>query len=142
VFFSARFRSRSLGITMSASTCFLSSTIPSSALRFFISPSYSKGLVTTRHRERAPLAGDLRDDRRAAGPRSAAHAAVTNTTSAPARAALILSAVLQRGLSPDLRIGPGAHAAGDPGAQEHLDQGLRLFPGLAVGVRGNELNHP
>jgi len=51
-----------------------------------------EGLGDHRHRERPPLAGDLCDDRRAAGPRSAAHAAVTNTMSAPAKAALILSA--------------------------------------------------
>ena len=111
VFFWTTSRRRSFGIVMSVSTLDFSSSAAFSADELALGALERERLGDHADGQRALLLRDLRDDRRPAGARPAAEAAVMNTMSEPSRASAILSRSSSAARSPMLgrrrRRGPG-----------------------------------
>ena len=140
VFFSARFRSRSFGITISASTFFLSSAMPFFGLVHPRHPFEAEGLCDHAHGKGARLPGEACDHRRRARARAAAHARRDEDHVGSGDGRLDLLRILERRVPADLGIRSRPPAAGKLGTDLELDRRPREFQGLHVGVRDDELN--
>ncbi len=140
VFESAIVSSRSFGMTISVSTCSRSRSIPCSACIARRRPFEGERLRDDRHGERAEIARDLGDDRRAAGAGAAALARGDEHHVGALQDLADLLGVVERGGAADLRVAPGPEAAGQLAADVELEVGLAEQQRLRVRVDGDELD--
>ena len=132
--------SRSLGMTIRVSHSLRSPWMPSSAWPARRRPSKVNGRVTTPMVSAPELARDRGHHRRAAGAGAAALAGGDEDHVGTLEDLLDLLAVVLGGLAADLRVGPGAEAAGQLAADVELDVGVGHQQGLGVGVHRDELD--
>ena len=131
---------RSFGMTITESTCFCSSSMPSSARRVRWAPSNVNGRVTT-PTVSAPCSRAIWAMTGArAGAGAAALAGGDEDHVRAADGLLQLLAALLGGVATHPRVGAGAEALGDRAADVDLDVGVAHRQRLRVGVDGDELH--
>ena len=91
-------------------------------------------------RERADVAGELGDHRSGAGAGAAAGAGGEEDHVGALEQLLDLVLLVEGGAVADARVGAGAEAAGQLGADVQRDVGVRVLQGLKVGVDRDELD--
>ena len=131
---------RALGMTISVSTSFASSSTPMSACSPRRAPSKANGLVTM-PTVSAPTSRAMRATTGAAPvPVPPPAPAVMNTMSAPLSAPLRRVVLLHRGRAAELGVGARAEPAGALAADVQAVVGGGLLERLHVGVDGDELD--
>ncbi len=92
------------------------------------------------HGQDAHFLGQLRHHRRGAGTGAATHAGGDEHHVRALQGVHDPLAVFQRGLAADFRVGAGAQALGDIGAELQLQLGAAVLDRLRIGVGGDELD--
>ena len=137
---SPRASSRSLGITMSVSHCWRSSSMPVSACTWRRLPSNENGRVTTPMVSAPILRAMLATTGAPPVPVPPPSPQVTKHHVGAAQDLLDLVAVVLGGVAADVGVGPGAEAAGQLPADVELDVGVAHQQRLRIGVDGDELD--